>query len=631
MHRSLFGKRRSSWTILRKRLGAYPCTISAVQPPLPVLRYCGFYDCYAPQRLIVHVDRSTGTSQSTTTDVTSPAFRGLGCRCRIGRLDVKVALAQINPTIGDFAGNLAKMVDSRERAVAAGAQLIIFPECCIVGYPAQDLIERDAFIRQNLDALIQFAANCTAIAAIVGYIEPHTGDGKRRYNAAAFIRNGRVLSKHFKTLLPTYDVFDEWRHFDPAPSIQPIDFDLHRLGITICEDIWNDPDFWSIRRYASDPAKELCTSGADLLINIAASPFTLEKRRLRPAMLKATAVNRRCPVIFVNQVGGNDELIFDGRSAVYAADGTLLAEAPEFEEALLVVDLSAPSVQPPSKSIDDTSTVLKALTLGTRDYLHKCGFQQCVLGLSGGVDSSVVAAIAARAIGAENVFGVAMPSRYSSAESLEDASALAENLGIRFKQIDIDPIFSVVLGALAPTFHGLSTDITEENLQARIRGLLLMAFSNKFGALVLTTGNKSELATGYCTLYGDMVGGLAIIADIPKTLVYRLAATINRDAPIIPQRVFDKAPSAELRPAQIDQDTLPPYDELDRILLHHIEHGQDAKDLAEVGFPLKLTDQLLRMVRMSEYKRRQAAPGLKITSKAFGYGRRFPIAQKWPG
>jgi NAD+ synthetase len=545
---------------------------------------------------------------------------------------MKIALAQINPTVGDFEGNIRSVCEILGKAKARGAELCLFPELCLTGYPPHDLLERPRFIEQNLEALDRIRESTSGIAAVVGFaesVENRVGKGLR--NSAALLADGHLVSVHSKVLLPTYDVFDEKRYFEAAPSVCPGEFRGKRLGISICEDIWNDPDFWPTRLYDRDPVRELVDQGADILINISASPFTMEKRKLRAEMLAAAARNYGRPLLFVNQVGGNDDLVFDGHSLVYGPDGTLWGRGKEFSEDLLLVDTETGSGEIRDLIPSDETAALEALVLGTRDYARKCGFGSAVLGLSGGVDSALVAVIGARALGAENIHGIAMPSRYTSDQSVRDAQALAEELGIHLHLISIDEIFETFLGKLAPIFDDLAPDATEENLQARARGMILMALSNKFGHLLLTTGNKSELATGYCTLYGDMAGGLAVLADVPKTMVYRICEEVNRAKPVIPRSIIDKPPSAELKPDQTDQDTLPPYEILDRVLQYHIEDRLDTDQIVEKGFDPALVEDVLHLVRVNEYKRRQSPPVLKITSKAFGPGRRMPIAQSWRG
>ncbi len=552
---------------------------------------------------------------------------------------MRIALGQINPTVGDFAGNLALIKATLAAAEAGAADLLVLPELALCGYPPRDLVERPAFIAAGRRALDELAACVTRTGVIVGFVEALEDDapGRRIANAAAVLDGGQVVSVHRKSLLPTYDVFDEWRYFEPAAEVRAVDFRGRRLGVSVCEDVWNDADFWPRRRYRDDPIEKLVADGAEIIVNISASPYSMDKRHLRPRMLATTARHWRRPLVFVNQVGGQDDLVFDGSSLAFDASGALIARAAEHEPDLVFVDLDGGTAQGPSdgslRRFDDSDerSALAALVLGTRDYARRCGFGSAVLGLSGGIDSALVACIAARALGPDNVLGVAMPSRYSSEGSRTDAAALARNLGIGFRELSIEPVFSAHLAALGPHFAGRAPDVTEENLQARIRGALLMALSNKFGSLLLTTGNKSEIATGYCTLYGDMCGGLAVVSDAPKTLVYRLARELNAERAIIPESTMTKPPSAELRFDQKDEDSLPPYDVLDRILEAHLERGQDSDALCAAGFDSKLVEDVVKRVRLSEYKRRQMPPGLKITGKAFGPGRRYPIAQAWRG
>jgi NAD+ synthetase len=552
---------------------------------------------------------------------------------------VKIALGQINPTVGDFDGNLRLAEEALAAAEAAGADLLVLPELALSGYPPRDLLERAAFVQagvRSLDRLVARVGHASApgsTAVIVGFPEllPEAPVGRRIANSAALIHQGRIVSVHRKSLLPTYDVFDERRYFEPAEAVAPVEFAGRRLGISICEDMWNDGDFWPRRLYREDPIEKLVVAGADVLINIAASPYTMEKRHLRPRMLANVARHWARPLVFVNQVGGQDDLLFDGSSLALDAHGELIARAAEHAADLVVVDLNAGrGTLRPAVESDDRSA-LEALVLGTRDYARRCRFSGALVGLSGGIDSAVVACLAARALGPANVLGVSMPSRFSSDHSRADAAALATALGIQFRTISIEPMFSAYLEALAPAFAGRSPDVTEENLQARIRGGILMALSNKLGALLLSTGNKSEIATGYCTLYGDTCGGLAVLSDVPKTLVYRIAGEINAERPVIPQSTLNKPPSAELRPDQKDQDSLPPYDVLDAILEAHVERGLDSEALKAAGFDPAVVADVMRLMRQSEYKRRQLPPGLKITGKAFGTGRRYPIAQAFRG
>ncbi len=546
---------------------------------------------------------------------------------------MRVALGQINPTIGDFAGNLALAEAALVAAENVGADLLVLPELALCGYPPRDLLQRSAFVAQCQRTLDRLAARTDRTAVVVGtpLALPAGKPGPALANVAALLDGGAIVSLHPKSLLPTYDVFDEWRYFRPADRVQAVSWRGRRLGISVCEDVWNDADFWPRRAYRDDPIEKLVADGADLIINIAASPYTMDKRHLRPRMLAATARHWQRPLIFVNQVGGQDDLVFDGSSLVLDAEGNEIARAAEHAPDLIVCDLEANrgDVRPPETS--DVRSVLGALVLGTRDYARRCGFRGAVLGLSGGIDSALVAVIAARALGPENVFGVALPSRYSSDHSRRDAAELARNLGVGFRELSIEAPFTAYLQTLAPAFAGRAADVTEENLQARVRGAILMALSNKLGMLLLTTGNKSELGTGYCTLYGDLCGGLAVISDVPKTLVFKLAREINAEREVIPNSTLEKPPSAELRPDQTDQDTLPPYDVLDAILQAHVEKGLDAEALKTKGFAPAVVDDVVRRVYLSEYKRRQMPPGLKISGTAFGPGRRYPIAQSWRG
>jgi NAD+ synthase (glutamine-hydrolysing) len=543
---------------------------------------------------------------------------------------MKIALAQINPTVGDFAGNSAKILEFAQRAAEQGADLAIFSELCLCGYLPLDLIERPQFIERNERELACLAKRLP-IASIVGYAARATGStGKSAANAAALLANGKIEFVQHKMLLPTYDVFDESRYFQPAQTQNVFTFGGQALGITICEDIWNDKTFWARPLYDRDPVAELAAQGASLIINISGSPYTILKRSLRWDMLRALAKVHGLPVAYVNQVGGNDSLVFDGGSVVVLPDGRVPAEARSFEEDLVLFDTETNAGELHSKPADEIDLVLQALVCGTRDYVRKSGFRAVVVGLSGGIDSSVVAAVAVAALGRENVLGVSMPGPYSSEGSRADALQLAKNLGIKILSVPITEVFHSYRSALADAFRGRSEDVTEENLQARVRGNLLMALSNKFGSMVLSTGNKSEMAVGYCTLYGDMAGGLAMLSDVPKTMVYALADRINRERELIPRASIEKPPSAELRPNQKDQDSLPPYEVLDRILAAYIEDLKSPSDIAaEFGFDIELVRSIAAKVDRNEYKRRQAAPGLKITSRAFGLGRPFPIVQKY--
>ncbi len=544
---------------------------------------------------------------------------------------MKIALAQIDPTVGDFTGNLEKIVAASRRAAAQGARLTVFSELALCGYPPADLLEKPSFLarcRTVVDELAAATADLST-AVLVGVALP-AGDhsGKPAVNAAVLIDRGQILLEQHKRLLPFYDVFDEQRYFAPAHHQEVVELDGLRLAITICEDAWNDKNFWPRRLYTVDPVEELMRQNPALHINLSSSPFWHSKRALRRQMLAAIARRDRIPVLMCNQVGGNDSLIFDGSSLALDAHGNLIAQAASFAEDLVLVDPFA--AQPiPDPQDDDTAAAYHALVLGTRDYVRKCGFRKALVGLSGGIDSALVAAIAADALGPENVIGVGMPSPYSSAGSIDDSRRLAADLGIRFEVIPISGLFSEYVQALQPLFADTAPDITEENIQSRIRGNLLMALSNKFSALVLTTGNKSEMAVGYCTLYGDMVGALAVIGDLVKTRVYAVCRWLNREREVIPVPILEKPPSAELRPGQKDTDSLPPYEILDPILEAYVERYETPERIAaETGFPLDLIQQVVHLVERSEYKRQQAAPVLKVTSKSFGMGRRFPIAVK---
>jgi len=544
---------------------------------------------------------------------------------------MKIALAQINTTIGDFEGNTQKILSFINQARQKGSNLVIFPELAIPGYPPTDYIDKPDFISANRKKLEQITHSAPEdIGIILGYLEvnPET-EGKPFYNGAAVINNGKLIGRIFKTLLPSYDVFDESRYFQPGRSNPVINFGGKRLGITICEDIWNDKDFFPERLYPTDPVETLARKGIDILINISGSPFYLGKKNLRFEIITNLAKKYQVPVLYVNQVGGNDSLIFDGSSMAVDGKGKLCSQAKEFEEDLVIFDLKTNQGEIHSASKSDEESVFKALCLGTRDYVYKCGFKKVVLGLSGGIDSSLTACVAVQALGAKNVLGVAMPSLYSSPASLEDAQILAQNLGINFLVIPITKIFQIYLDELKPHFAGYPEDTTEENLQARIRGNLLMALANKFNSLVLTTGNKSEMAVGYSTLYGDMCGALGVISDVPKTMVYKLARYVNQNKATIPERVFTRPPSAELKPNQTDQDTLPPYEILDDILTEYVEKNQSIAEIIKKGHDPNVVKEVIRRIHLNEYKRKQAPPGLKVTTKAFGIGRRYPIAHRF--
>jgi NAD+ synthetase len=569
---------------------------------------------------------------------------------------LKIGLLQLNSTIGDFAANQAKLLGAYHQSVATGAEFVLAPELFLCGYPPRDLLQRPDFIAANLAALDAVAGSIGPVPLCVGYVD-HNRElpGRPLRNAAAVLQNGRIIWRTHKSLLPTYDVFDEDRYFEPARSVAPFEFLGQKIGITICEDIWNDEDFWPERLYRRDPIKELISQQASLILNLSASPWHLGKEHTRLEMLRRVARDERIPLVQVNAVGANDELIFDGHSVALNQSGEVLALAPGFVEELLVVDLSAIAqphvVNKPASESGAAAPALKenhafasreellfsALSLGVRDYVKKCGFQRVVLGLSGGIDSALVAVIAADALGPQNVLGVSLPARYSSEGSLTDAEKLATNLGIDYEVLPIEGAFKAVELQLQKVFANRPRNEAEENVQSRLRGLTLMALSNKFGSLVLTTGNKSEMAVGYCTLYGDMCGALAVIADVFKTDVYKLANWINshysrrtgRNTEIIPEDTITKPPSAELRPDQKDQDSLPEYGILDAILQAYIVENQSKEQIIKLGFPAPIVNDVINKVVFSEYKRRQAAPGLKVSPRAFGTGRRIPVAQRF--
>ncbi|PYL85769.1 MAG: NAD+ synthase [Verrucomicrobia bacterium] len=548
---------------------------------------------------------------------------------------MKIGFAQINPTVGDLRGNFEKIIAAYDQLARAGADIVVAPELAVSGYPPQDLVFKSRFVPENLAVLDELQKRLSQPALLVGFVDRNEGRGKPFHNAAALLQTGEPLQKTHKSLLPTYDVFDEDRYFEPARQIAPLNFRGHRIGVTICEDIWTER-YLPRPFYDVDPVRALVTQEAEMILNVSASPFSLRKPAVRREMICGLAGTYQRPIFYCNAVGGNDQLVFDGNSIAVNASGQLLTQLPGFEEASVVVDSESP---PGSKiaSADIVQELYAALRLGLRDYLAKCGFKSAVLGLSGGIDSAVVAAIAVDAIGADNVTGVSMPSQFSSRGSVLDALALAKNLEIQCLQIPIADAFAVFKAQFKEVFAGRTEDATEENMQARLRGMTLMALSNKFGHLVLSTGNKSELAVGYCTIYGDMAGGLAVISDVPKTMIYELARFINSEASragkreIIPASTIEKPPSAELRPNQKDQDTLPPYDVLDAILRLYVEDNLSAPEIVAQGFDEKTVRWVQRRVDLNEYKRAQAAPGLKVTSRAFGVGRRMPVAQRYVG
>jgi NAD+ synthase (glutamine-hydrolysing) len=546
---------------------------------------------------------------------------------------MKITLAQLNPVGGDLSGNLNKLANALSQASQDSSDLLVLPELFLVGYPPKDLLERRWFIqrvKETIDKSVRMSKDYPETGILFGAPLP-TGKeiGKGLYNSALLVHQGKIVSVHHKSLLPTYDVFDETRYFDPASELSIISFKGEKLGISICEDAWNDPKLWPRGRfYARDPISELASKGASLFINISASPFEIGKEEIRYRLIRSHAQRHKTPFVFVNQIGGNDELIFDGRSLCVDKNGEPITVFPAWTEKVETIDTKrsgTPSLYEPQEKIE---SVHDALILGIRDYMRKCGFSQAVIGLSGGIDSALVCCLAKEALGGKNVMGISMPSPFSSEGSVEDSKKLAEKIGIQFKVIPISSIYDSYLKILEEYFKGKEFDVTEENVQARIRGNILMAFSNKFGYLVLSTGNKSELAVGYCTLYGDMSGGLSVLSDVPKTLVYELANYINRQSEIIPQKIIQKAPSAELKLNQVDQDTLPPYPMLDKILHHYIEEENSPEEIIGMGFDPETVKWVVRTVERNEYKRSQAAPGLKVTSKAFGVGRRMPIAAK---
>jgi NAD+ synthase (glutamine-hydrolysing) len=541
---------------------------------------------------------------------------------------MKIALVQINPVIGDFKRQFQTIVAESEAAKSAGCELVIFPELSLCGYPPRDLLEQPDFIQANRNCLEQLVQTIRGIGVIVGMVETNPDEvGNFLYNSAVLFEDGRILQRIDKQLLPSYDVFDERRHFEPGPPNRPFTYHGQRIGLTICEDAWNDKDVFKRRRYAVDPVQQLVAEGVDLLINISASPFERNKSRFRDHMLSTAAGKYGVPLVFVNQVGGNDHILFDGSSTVFDRLGRVVARARDFTPDRIFFDAGTMKGDLHPVAEDADQAVLAALIMGTRDYVTKCGFSKAVVGLSGGIDSALVTCIAAQALGAHNVATVFMPSIYTARENYEDSERLARNLGVAYSVIPIDDMYERFTRQLVPGADPRQPGVTEQNVQARIRGTLLMGISNRDGCMVLSTGNKSELAVGYCTLYGDMNGGLAVISDVLKTQVYRLCAAINRTGEVIPQRIMEKAPTAELKPDQIDQDDLPPYEILDAILKGYVEELHSPAELIDAGFNAHTVADVIRRISQNEYKRHQAAPGLKISARAFGEGRRYPIAK----
>jgi NAD+ synthetase len=545
---------------------------------------------------------------------------------------MKIGIAQINPVVGDFPGNAKRILAAYRECIELGADIVLTPELCLAGYPPRDLVFKSGFVSSCLQALDYLAGETKSIPLLVGYVDHnHPGRrGKPFRNAAAWLENGALVHKIWKTLLPTYDVFDERRYFEPGESCSPIEWNGHRIGVTICEDIWTE-DYLKRPFYDRDPVEEFTRAGVDLILNLSASPFHLGKPEIRRAMIAGVARRAQVPVVYCNAVGANDQLIFDGHSLVATPHGRISSQLPGFTTACQIVETSDEPTEDTLLETGEAEQIHQALVLGLHDYVTKCGFSSVCLGLSGGIDSALTAAIAVEALGAENVHGLTMPGPFSSRGSVDDSFALARNLGIRCEEVPISAAFDAIKTTMLPVFAGKPEDVTEENMQARIRGLLLMALSNKENHLLLTTGNKSELAVGYCTIYGDMNGGLAVISDLPKSRVYQVARWINRDREIIPWNTIDKPPSAELRPDQKDQDTLPPYDTLDAILELYVEHHLSADEIISRGHNEHTVRWIQRRVDLNEWKRHQAAPGLRVTSKAFGIGRRMPIVQRFIG
>lgn len=543
---------------------------------------------------------------------------------------MKIALAQINPIIGDFTHNTGKIIAAAEKAIGLSCDLIVFSELIISGYPPRDLLEKKDFIDANLMHLQKLVKSIKGIGVICGVVSKNPNKkGNPLYNSAVLFDNGKILHQAHKRLLPTYDVFDERRYFEPGKECLPFLYKGCQIGLTICEDIWNDKDFFSRRLYPADPLKKMVKEGVNLLINISASPFHVGKRKFKWDMFGSMAKKYKLPLLYSNQVGGNDSVLFDGISLAFDAQGKVAARARDFREDIIVFDTQTQKGDLHPVSETDTESILNGLIMGTRDYVRKCGFSRAVVGLSGGIDSALTAYIAVQALGKENVILIFMPSQYTLKENFEDTKNLAKNLDTKLFNVPIEGVFEKFLQGLSPLFKGVATEVTGQNIQARTRGTILMAISNKLGHLLLSTGNKSELAVGYCTLYGDMNGGLAVISDVPKTMVYRIARFINRDKEVIPERIIQKPPSAELKPDQLDQDDLPPYEILDDILKLYIEDNKTAKEIIEMGLEPSIVRDIISRVHQNEYKRHQSPPGLNVTTKSFGCGRRLPIAQRY--
>jgi NAD+ synthetase len=543
---------------------------------------------------------------------------------------MKIALAQINPTIGDFKGNTDKIIAYAQKAKNRSCDLVIFSELVISGYPPLDLLEKKDFVESNLVHLQKIVNSINEIGVICGFVDKNPDKrGKPLFNSAVLFENGKILHKAYKRLLPVYDVFDESRYFEPGKEYISFSYKGRRIGLTVCEDIWNDKDFFVEQHYPIDPAEKLIKDGANILINISASPYHMAKREFKWDMFGSMAKKYKIPLVHVNQVGGNDSVLFDGISLAFDDKGEIVARARDFEEDMVVFDTDdyKGNIHPVSEA--DTDSTLNALIMGTRDYMQKCGFSKALVGLSGGIDSALTLCIAVKALGKENVIAVFMPSEYTSDDNFEDSRQLTDNLGIKLITIPIKDLFSKFLQDLSPLFKDVATEVTGQNIQARIRGVFLMAISNKLGYLLLSTGNKSEVAVGYCTLYGDMSGGLAVLSDVPKTMVYQISRLINKKTEVIPLRIIRKAPTAELRPDQLDQDDLPPYETLDDILKAYIEENRTAEEIIKMGFDSSVVRDIISRIKKNEYKRQQAPPGLKVTAKAFGYGRRYPIASKY--